>query len=102
DLSRDIDGAAQDVQSAINAARSVLPQNLPYPPTYSKGNPAHSRILTLAMTSDAISVRQLSDLADTLLAQRLSEVTGVGRVSVQGGLKPAVRLQSDLRQLASQ
>jgi multidrug efflux pump len=101
DLNRDIDGASQDVQSAINAARSTLPQNLPYPPTYSKVNPADAPIVTLAITSDTVAIRQLSDLADTLLAQRLSEVTGVGRVSVQGGLKPAVRIQADLARLAS-
>ncbi len=101
DLRRDIDGAAQDVQSAINAARSTLPQNLPYPPTYSKVNPADAPIVTLAITSDTVSVRALSDLADTLLAQRLSEVTGVGRVAVQGGLKPAVRIQADLARLAA-
>jgi multidrug efflux pump len=100
DLNREIDGAAQDVQSAINAARSTLPQNLPYPPTYSKVNPADVPIVTLALTSKTISIRQLSDLADTLLAQRLSEVTGVGRVSVQGGLKPAIRIQADLTRLA--
>ncbi len=101
DLDRDIDGAAQDVQSAINAARSTLPQNLPYPPTYAKVNPADVPMVTLAITSDSVSVRQLSDLADTLLAQRLSEVTGVGKVSVQGGLKPAVRIQADLARLAA-
>jgi multidrug efflux pump len=101
DLNRDIDGAAQDVQAAINAARSTLPQNLPYPPTYSKVNPADAPIMTLALTSNAISVRALSDLADTLLAQRLSEVSGVGKVTVQGGLKPAVRIQADLARLAA-
>src|SRR6188768_1893785 len=101
DLNRDIDGAAQDVQAAINAARSTLPQNLPYPPTYSKVNPADAPIMTLALTSDAVSVRELSDLADTLLGQRLSEVSGVGRVLVQGGLKPAVRIQADLARLAA-
>jgi len=101
DLNRDIDGAAQDVQTAINAARSTLPPNLPYPPTYSKVNPADAPIVTLAITSDTIALRELSDLADTLLAQRLSEVTGVGRVTVQGGLKPAVRIQADLARLAA-
>src|SRR5436190_1599377 len=101
DLGRDIDGAAQDVQSAINAARSVLPQNLPYPPTYSKVNPADAPIITLAITSDTIALRQLSDIADTLLAQRLSEVTGVGHVSVEGGIRPAVRVQADLARLAA-
>jgi multidrug efflux pump len=101
DLNRDIDGAAQDVQSAINAARATLPSNLPYPPTYSKVNPADAPIMTLALTSNAISIRTLSDLADTLLAQRLSEVSGVGRVAVQGGLKPAIRIQADLGRLAA-
>jgi multidrug efflux pump len=101
DLSRDIDGAAQDVQAAINAAASTLPRNLPYPPVYSKVNPADAPIVTLALTSDTVSLRQLSDLADTLMAQRLSEVTGVGHVSIQGGIKPAVRIQADLARLAS-
>ena len=67
-LGRDIDAAAQDVQSAINAAGSTLPRNLPYPPTYSKVNPADAAIVTLALTSDSISMRDLSDLADTLIA----------------------------------
>jgi multidrug efflux pump len=101
DLNRDIDGAAQDVQSAINAAGSTLPRNLPYPPVYAKVNPADVPVLTLALTSPTISLRQMSDLADTLIAQRLSEVTGVGHVSVQGGLKPAIRIQADLGRLAS-
>src|SRR5213075_2126104 len=83
DLSRDIDGAAQDVQAAINAAGSTLPRNLPYPPTYAKVNPADTAIVTLALTSETISLRELSDLADTLMAQRLSEVSGVGYVTVQ-------------------
>jgi multidrug efflux pump len=101
ELNREIDAAAQDVQSAINAAGSTLPRNLPYPPVYSKVNPADAPVLTLALTSPTISLRQMSDLADTLIAQRLSEVTGVGHVSVQGGLKPAIRIQADLARLAS-
>ena len=101
DLNRDIDGAAQDVQSAINAAGSTLPRNLPYPPTYAKVNPADAPVMTLALTSPTIAVRQMSDLADTMIAQRLSEVTGVGHVSVQGGLKPAIRIQADLARMAS-
>src|SRR5499427_8609089 len=100
DLNRDIDGAAQDVQAAINAAGSTLPRNLPYPPTYSKVNPADAPIVTLALTSDTVSMRDLSDLADTLMAQRLAEVTGVGRVTVEGGIKPAVRIQADFSRLA--
>ena len=101
DLGRDIDGAAQDVQAAINAAGSTLPRNLPYPPTYAKVNPADAPIVTLALTSPTISLRNLSDLADTLMAQRLAEVAGVGRVSVQGGIRPAVRIQADLARLAA-
>jgi multidrug efflux pump len=100
-LGRDIDAAAQDVQSAINAAGSTLPRNLPYPPTYSKVNPADTAIVTLALTSDSVSMRELSDLADTLIAQRLSTVTGVGHVSVEGGIRPAVRIDADVTRLAS-
>jgi multidrug efflux pump len=101
DLNRDIDGAAQDVQAAINAAGSTLPRNLPYPPTYSKVNPADAPIVVLALTSETIALRDLSDLADTLMAQRLSEVSGVGHVTVEGGIRPAIRVQADLARLAS-
>jgi multidrug efflux pump len=101
DLNRDIDGAAQDVQAAINAAASGLPRNLPYPPTYSKVNPADAPIVTLALTSPTISLREMSDLADTMIAQRLSQITGVGHVSVQGGIRPAIRIQADLARLAA-
>jgi multidrug efflux pump len=101
DLNRDIDGAAQDVQAAINAAGSVLPRNLPYPPTYQKVNPADAPIMVLALTSETVALRELSDLADTLMAQRLSEVTGVGHVTIEGGIKPAVRIQADLARLAA-
>ena len=100
-LDRDIDAAAQDVQAAINAAGSTLPKNLPYPPTYSKVNPADTPIITLALTSDTLSMRALSDLADTLLAQRLSSVSGIGHVSIEGGIKPAVRVEADVNRLAS-
>ncbi len=100
-LGRDIDAAAQDVQSAINAAGSTLPRNLPYPPTYSKVNPADAAIVTLALTSNTVSMRDLSDFADTLIAQRLSTVTGVGHVSVEGGIRPAVRIDADVTRLAS-
>src|ERR1043166_4012149 len=99
DLGRDIDGAAQDVQAAINAANSVLPRTLPYPPTYSKVNPASAPVITLALTSDTSTLREMSDLADSLMASRLSEVSGVGRVSIQGGIRPAVRIQADLSRL---
>jgi multidrug efflux pump len=101
DLNRDIDGATQDVQAAINAAAGVLPRTLPYPPTYAKVNPADAPVLTLALTSETISMRAMSDLADTILAQRLAQISGVGRVSVLGGLKPAVRVQADLARLAA-
>src|SRR5262245_25074773 len=98
---RAIDGAAQDIQAAINAAASTLPRNLPYPPVYAKVNPADAPILTLSLTSKTSSLREMSDLADTLIAQRLSQVSGVGYVTVQGGIKPAVRIQADLARLAS-
>ncbi len=101
DLGREIDAAAQDVQAAINASGSSLPRNLPYPPVYSKVNPADAPIITLAITSETISLRALSDIADTLLGQRLSEVSGVGRVTVQGNIKPAIRIQADLARLAN-
>jgi multidrug efflux pump len=100
-LTRDIDAAAQDVQAAINAAGSTLPRTLPYPPTYAKLNPADAPIITLSLTSDTIPLRTLSDLADTLVAQRLASVSGVGHVSVEGGIKPAVRIQADLARLSS-
>ena len=100
-LNRDIDAAAQDVQAAINAAGSTLPRTLPYPPTYAKLNPADAPIITLALTSETVPLRALSDLADTLMAQRLASVSGVGHVSVQGGIKPAVRIQADIARLAS-
>ena len=100
-LGRNIDGAAQDVQAAINAAGSTLPRTLPYPPTYSKVNPADTPIVTLALHSNSYSIRELSDFADTMMAQRLSEVSGVGDVNIQGGVKPAIRIQVDLPRLAS-
>ncbi len=98
-LGRDIDAAGQDVQSAINAAASTLPRTLPYPPTFAKVNPADAPIATLALTSDTLSLRTLSDIADTLIAQRLASVSGVGRVAIEGGVKPAVRIQADLARL---
>jgi multidrug efflux pump len=101
DLNRDIDGATQDVQAAINAAAGVLPKNLPYPPTYAKVNPADAPVMTLALTSDNVSVREMSDVADTTMAQQLAQITGVGRVTILGGLKPAVRVQADLARLAA-
>ncbi len=99
-LDRDIDGAAQDVQAAINAAASTLPKNLPYPPVYSKVNPADTAVIEVALTSKTHTIREMSDLADTLIGQRLSELTGVGHVGILGGLKPAVRIHADLSRLA--
>ncbi|HUN54262.1 MAG TPA: multidrug efflux RND transporter permease subunit [Smithella sp.] len=99
DLDRDIDGAARDVQAAINAARSLLPSGLPSNPTYRKVNPADAPILILAMTSDTMTRGQLYDAASTILAQRLSQVKGVGQVSVGGSSLPAVRVELNPAQL---
>jgi len=93
DLNRNIDAAARDVQAAINAARSQLPSNLPSNPTYRKANPADSPILILALTSDTIPVARMYDAADSILAQKLSQVAGVGQVSVGGSAQPAVRAE---------
>ena len=101
ELSRSIDSVAQDVQAAINAAAANLPANLPYPPTYSKVNPADAPILTIALTSDSVPIDLMSDAADTLLQPKLAEITGVGRVIVQGGMRPAVRIRIDPARLAS-
>jgi multidrug efflux pump len=93
DLSRNIDGAARDVQAAINAARSFLPSNLPSNPTYRKVNPADAPILILALTSDTVSRAQMYDAASTILQQKLAQVEGVGQVFVGGGALPAVRVE---------
>src|SRR4029077_6195466 len=95
DLNRSMDSAAQDVQAAINAAAGTLPQNLPYPPVYAKANPADAPILTRVVTSESLPIDLVSDAADTFLQPKLSEITGVGRVTVQGGLRPAVRVRVD-------
>ncbi|MDQ2739631.1 MAG: efflux RND transporter permease subunit, partial [Actinomycetota bacterium] len=100
-LDRSMDSAAQDVQAAINAAAGTLPPNLPYPPTYSKVNPADAPILTLALTSEGLPIDTVSDAADTLLQPKLSEIDGVGRVTVQGGMRPAVRVRVDPARLAA-
>src|SRR4051794_4861709 len=101
DLDRSMDSAAQDVQAAINAAAGTLPSNLPYPPVYSKVNPADAPILTLALTSENLPIDVVSDAADTLLQPKLAEIAGVGRVTVQGGLRPAVRVRVDPARLAA-
>ncbi len=99
-LARTIDSAAQDVQAAINAAAGTLPTSLPYPPVYAKVNPADAPILTLALTSDAIPIEAVSDAADTLLQPKLSEIGGVGKVTIEGGLRRAVRVRVDPARLA--
>src|SRR5258707_4445070 len=91
-LDRDIDAAAQDVQAAMNAANGVLPR-MPNPPTYSKVNPADAPVITLAITSETLPLEKVNDLADTVLAQKLSEVSGVGLVTIEGNQKPAVRVR---------
>ncbi len=101
DLGRDIDGAAQDVQAAINASAATLPSGLPYPPTYAKVNPADTPIVTLALRSKSQTIRNLSDMADTLLAQRFAEISGVGHVDVPGGVRPAMRVQVNLARAAA-
>ncbi len=93
DLDRDINGAARDVQGAINAARGFLPSNLPANPVYRKVNPAEAPVLLLALTSETVDLPQLYDAASTLLQQRLSQVSGVGQVVVGGGALPAVRVE---------
>jgi multidrug efflux pump len=93
DLNRDIDGAARDVQAAINAARSMLPTGLPNNPTYRKVNPADAPIMILALTSSTMSRGQMYDAASTILAQKLSQVQGIGQVTVGGSSLPAVRVE---------
>ena len=100
-MGRDIDVAAQDVQAAINQAKGTLPGNLPYPPVYNRVNPADAPILTLALQSDSRPLRDVNDLADSILAQKLSQVQGVGLVSIAGNVRPAVRIQVNPAQLAN-
>jgi multidrug efflux pump len=100
-LELNIDIAEQEVQAAINAAATFLPRDLPNPPIYSKVNPADAPILTLALTSDSLPLSKIEDLADTTLAQKISQLSGVGLVSISGGQKPAVRIQANPTALAS-
>jgi multidrug efflux pump len=100
-LSLNIDVAEQEVQAAINGAQSYLPANLPTPPIYSKSNPADAPVLTLALTSNEMPLSQVEDLADTRLAPKISQISGVGLVSISGGQKPAVRIQANPTALAS-
>ncbi len=100
-LSLNIDVAEEEVQSAINASQSYLPSNLPAPPVYSKTNPADAPVLTLAITSDSVPLSQVEDLVDTRLAPKVSQLAGVGLVSISGGQKPAVRIRANPVALSS-
>ena len=100
-LDLNIDVAEQQVQAAINAATTYLPTNLPNPPIYSKTNPADTPVLTLALTSDTLPLTKLEDMADTVLSQKISQLPGVGLVSISGGQKPSVRIQANPTALAS-
>ena len=100
-LDLNIDVAEQQVQAAVNAAGTFLPRDLPSPPIYSKINPADAPILTLALTSRTLPLSKVEDVADTRLAQRISQLSGVGLVSISGGQKPAVRIQADPAALSS-
>jgi multidrug efflux pump len=101
DIDRDIDGAAHDVQAAINAATTDLPSDLPWRPFYRKFNPADAPVMTIALSSDTLSTAQIYDAADTILAQRLSQSEGVSQVQVNGAEKPAVRVRLDPQRLAA-
>jgi multidrug efflux pump len=101
DLSLDLDIAEQEVQAAINASGSLLPTTLPAPPVYAKVNPADAPILTLAVTSKTMPLTQVEDLADTRIAQKISQLSGVGLVSINGGQRPAVRVRANLQALAA-
>ena len=94
-MGRDIDAAGQDVQSAINAARGTLPNNLPYPPVYNKVNPADAPILIYSVQSDTLPLTQVDDYAENVVVQQLSQIDGVGQVNLGGQQKPAVRVQVD-------
>src|SRR5512142_2994665 len=100
-LNLSLDVAEQEVQAAINAAATFLPRDLPNPPVYSKVNPADAPVLTLALTSDTLPLSKVEDLADTRLAQKISQLPGVGYVSISGGRRPAVRIQANPTALAS-
>jgi multidrug efflux pump len=101
ELALDIDVAEQQIQAAINAAATFLPRDLPNPPVYSKINPADAPILTLALSSKTMPLAKIEDVADTRLAQKISELPGVGLVSISGGQKPAVRIQANPTSLSS-
>ena len=100
-LSISLDVAEQEVQAAINATGNLLPSDLPAPPIYAKVNPADAPVLTLGLTSETMPLRQVQELADTRLAQKISQLPGVGLVTLSGGQRPAVRVQADPRKLAA-
>ena len=99
ELSRDVDGAARDVQAAINAARPMLPSGMPSNPTYHKANPSDAPVMILTLTSDALTRGQMYDVASTVLAQRIAQVSGVGQVDVSGSALPAVRVEMNIAEL---
>jgi multidrug efflux pump len=101
DLTLSLDVAEQEVQAAINASATFLPANLPYPPVYSKVNPADAPVLALSLTSDVLPLTKVEDLADTRLAQKISQISGVGLVTISGGQRPAVRIETDTAALNS-
>src|SRR5437899_3644689 len=100
-LDQNIDVEEQQVQAAINSSGTYLPADLPNPPIYNKVNPADAPILTLALSSDSLPLSKVEDVADTSLAQKISQLPGVGMVSISGGQKPAVRIQANATALAS-
>src|SRR3954463_14725951 len=100
-LGETLDVAEQEVQAAINAGGSLLPTDLPAPPVYAKVNPADAPVLTLAITSDTLPLTQVQNLVNTRLAQKISQVSGVGLVSLSGGQRPAMRIQADTQAMAS-
>src|SRR5450631_2217641 len=100
-LQLNIDVAEQEVQAAINASQGYLPTDLPVPPVYSKVNPADAPVLTLALTSDTLPLSKVEDLVDTRLAPKISQLNGVGLVTISGGQKPAVRVQANPTALAA-
>ena len=101
DINRNIDAAARDVQAAINAARSQLPSDLPQNPNYRKANPAEAPILILSLTSDVVPKPQIYDMADSILAQKISQIQGVGQCFVGGSAQPAVRVELNPMQLGN-
>src|SRR5690606_37970400 len=101
DLDLELDVAEQEVQSAINAASNLLPNDLPAPPIYNKVNPADTPVVTLAVTSPTLPLHQVRDLIDVRVAQKLSQISGVGMVSIAGGQRPAVRIQANAAALVA-